>query len=56
MAILKSLMEDECIIGKVPNLQPEEVETIFDPWAITEEKKCTWWQFSTGLNTWLWKL
>jgi len=27
--ILKSLMKDECIIGKVPNLQPEEVSLFY---------------------------
>ena len=53
---MKALVRDECIIGKVPNLQPEEIDTVFDPWEITEEKKCTWWQFSAGLNHWLWRL
>ena len=28
VSILKSLMDDECIIGKVPNLQPEEVSIL----------------------------
>ena len=40
--IMESLMNDECIIGKVPNLQPHEIPTLFDAWEITEEKKCTW--------------
>jgi len=40
LEIMKSLMEDECIIGKVPNLQPHEIPTLFDAWDITEEKKC----------------
>lgn len=29
---------------------------MFEAWDITEEKKCNWWDFSLGLNTWLWRL
>ena len=54
--IMKSLMEDECIIGKVPNLQLDEIPTLFDAWEITEEKKCTWQEFRDGMNTRLWKM
>ena len=28
VSILQALMKDECIIGKVPNLQPDEVSSI----------------------------
>ena len=50
------LMKDECIIGKVPNLQEEEIPRIFEAWEINDEKLCSWYQFRDGLNTWLWKL
>ena len=29
VAMMDSLMKDECIIGKVPNLQPEEVSLLY---------------------------
>lgn len=49
-------MEDECIIGKVPDLAVEELQTLFEPWGITEEKPCTWIQFREGLNNWVWRM
>ena len=49
-------MKDECIIGKVPNLQPDEIPTLFDAWDVSDEKKCTWQKFTAGLNNWLWRL
>ena len=35
VSILKSLMDDECIIGKVPNLKPFEVSVIYEFILIT---------------------
>jgi len=32
---MNSLMEDECIIGKVPKLEKDEIPTLFDAWGIT---------------------
>lgn len=40
--IMESLMKDECIIGKVPNLEMDEIKVIFDPWEATEEGKYSW--------------
>jgi len=40
--ILKSLMKDECIIGKVPNLEESEVEGLFDSWTPNEQQLFTW--------------
>lgn len=54
--IMQALMKDECIIGKVPNLEEDEVQIIFDPWPATDEGKYSWQQFRDGLNTWLWKM
>jgi len=58
MEIMKALMTDECIIGKLPNLQPEEANsTLFDAWEITEEKKMTWAEYRDEvLNSWSWKM
>ena len=49
-------MEDDCIIGKVPALEPEEIEKVFDPWGITPEKPCTWLMFREGMNKWIWRM
>ena len=54
--IMKKLIADECIIGKVPNMIEDEIEGLFEPWKITDEEKCTWHRFRDGLNTWLWKM
>ena len=54
--IMDSLMKDECIIGKVPNLQEDEIKVLFDAWPANDEGKYFWQQFSAGLNTWLWKM
>lgn len=40
--IMQALMKDECIIGKVPNLEEDEVQIIFDPWPATDEGKYSW--------------
>lgn len=45
--IMHSLMQDECIIGKIPNLQDDEVEHVFDAWEYSEapegeEGKISW--------------
>lgn len=50
------LMEDECIIGKVPAIEQYEIEKIFEPWEITEEQPCDWIKFREGLNKWLWHM
>ena len=42
LEMLRSLMKDECIIGKIPALTDEEVANVFDPWEITTENKCSW--------------
>ena len=54
--IVKKLGKDECIIGKIPCLNHEEVEILFDSWEATEEGLYTWHQFRDGLNTWLWRM
>ena len=56
LAIMDSLMKDECIIGKVPDLTEDEIKVLFDKWPCNDEEKYIWQQFRDGLNTWLWKL
>jgi len=53
---MQGLMEDECIIGKVPALEEPEIDTLFTHWEVTEEKPCKWEKFRENLNSWLWKL
>ena len=57
LEIVNKLMEDECIIGKVPRLEESEIsEKMFENWGITAEKKCTWHMFKDELNNWVWRL
>ena len=42
ISIMESLMKDECIIGKVPDLTEEEVKILFDKWEPNEEEKYFW--------------
>lgn len=37
--IMHSLMKDECIIGKIPNLQDDEVDRVFDAWEYSEAEE-----------------
>jgi hypothetical protein len=54
--IMVRLLKDECIIGKIPDLNEEEIDQIFEPWEISDEKKCEWHLLRDGLNTWQWRL
>lgn len=40
--IMLTLMKDECIIGKVPNLTDDELEHLFDKWDTSDDGKVTW--------------
>lgn len=40
--IMDSLMKDECIIGKVPNLEQDEIKILFDSWPCNDEGKYFW--------------
>ena len=40
--IMDGLMKDECIIGKIPNLEQDEISILFEKWEATEEAKYSW--------------
>jgi len=50
--LMRRLMNDECIIGKIPRLSDDEVENVFDDWNTNKDNKITWFEFREGLNRW----
>jgi hypothetical protein len=54
--IMAKLINDECIIGKVPNLTKDEASMVFESWKPEAGELFSWYQFRDGLNTWLWRL
>ena len=54
--LMRRLMNDECIIGKIPRLSDDEVENVFDDWNTNKDNKITWFEFREGLNRWQWRL
>jgi hypothetical protein len=42
ISIMESLMKDECIIGKVPDLREDEIKILFDKWPANDEEKYFW--------------
>ena len=53
---MKRLAEDECIIGKVPNVDPESYEALFKEWDLNADGKITWMEFRNGMNKWDWRM
>lgn len=54
--LMKDLVDDKGIMGKVPKLSEEEIETLFDDWDKNKDNKISWEEFRNGLNSWEWKL
>ncbi len=50
------LANDECIIGKVPNVSPDQYENCFEKWNFGSEGNITWHFFAEGCNDWKWKM
>ena len=53
--IMERLSTDECIIGKVPHVEPEECESIFENWDTNTDGVLTWEEFREGANKWEWR-
>ena len=53
--LLRRLANDEAIIGKVPNLNDEDIETVFDEWNTNKDNKVSWIEFREGINRWGWR-
>lgn len=56
--LILKLINDECIIGKVPDLTEEEVPALVEQWTFTgKDNRLTWFEFRECLNTkWGWRL
>lgn len=54
--LMQDLLNDECILGKIPNLTETEVEGMFDDWDKNEDGKISWKEFRNGMNRWKWRL
>ena len=53
--IMERLSTDECIIGKVPHVEPEECDSIFENWDTNTDGVLTWEEFREGANKWEWR-
>jgi len=54
--IMKRLATDECIIGKVPNVDESEYAGLFEKWDTNEDGKVSWEEFREGMNKWKWRM
>jgi hypothetical protein len=53
---MRRLASDECIIGKVPALTDDQIDTLFDEWNTNKDSKVSWLEFREGINKWKWQL
>ena len=53
---MKRLATDECIIGKVPNVDEIEYAGLFEKWDTNEDGKVSWEEFREGMNKWKWRM
>jgi hypothetical protein len=53
---MRRLSSDDCIIGKVPSLNDEQIERLFDEWNTNKDNKISWIELREGLNKWKWTL
>lgn len=51
-SLMERLNTDECIIGKVPLVEPEETVEIFESWDTNTDGVLTWEEFREGANKW----
>ena len=54
--LMSRLARDEAIIGKIPNVGPDQYENCFAKWNFGEEGIVTWHFFAEGCNDWKWKM
>ena len=54
--MMARLATDECIIGKIPNVEPDQYESLFANWQETDDGLITWHYFAEGSNQWAWKM
>jgi len=55
--IMHRLLNDECHLGKIPNISPESVESTVEQWPTTNIGKIPFVQFKERLNRdWDWRM
>ena len=54
--IMERLATDECVIGKIPDLEPSEYALVFEKWDTNDDGLVTWLEFREGLNNWPWRM
>lgn len=54
--LMYDLINDKGIMGKVPKMNEDDVEHIFDNWDKNKDGKISWQEFRNGLNSWEWRL
>ena len=54
--MMERLATDECVIGKIPNVAPEDYEALFEKWDTNEDNLVSWFEFREGLNRWPWQM
>ena len=64
---MRRLAQDDCIIGKVPalnddqvyfyfNFKQPQIDRLFDEWNTNKDNKVSWIELREGLNKWKWAL
>jgi hypothetical protein len=53
---MEKLLEDECVIGKVPNVTPAEIPGLFESWDTNTDGVISWVEFREGINSWPWRM
>lgn len=56
IAIMPMLANDDCVIGKVPNLREDEYDSQFEGWPFNEEGLITWHFYAENCNSWPWRM
>ena len=56
VALMGRIANDECIIGKIPNVSEDQYEGLFANWQATEDGLITWHYFAEGCNQWPWHM
>ena len=54
--MMQRLAIDESIIGKVPNVRPDQYEQLFVNWSVNEQGLISWHMFAEGCNQWQWRM
>jgi hypothetical protein len=51
-SVFDRLLNDECIIGKIPDMHMDEVTEFWDRYDINKDNLMTWEEFREGVNHW----